>query len=162
MEIICRPDGKGLNLGERNTALFRAFVRDNPRVAWKLTPVLPESNKQRRFYHGAVIPLWAFLNGQDHRDGQVLADLHEVAKLEWNATTVIIDGVPRKVGRSTRGRDQLQPFLERVVGYLVDNYAPPPEALDSNAFIVWRDTIYPYGGADDYIDHLKSIGVLTK
>jgi len=53
MMFICRPDGRGLNLGQRNTAIFLDFVRKNPNVPWKLTPVLPESNKQRRFLEGA-------------------------------------------------------------------------------------------------------------
>lgn len=61
-----------------------------PLILNTLSRTATESNKQRRYYHGAVIPLWAFLNGQDHRDGQVLADLHEAAKLEFNATTVIV------------------------------------------------------------------------
>jgi hypothetical protein len=55
MEFVARTtsDG-GLNLGARNTAIFDDFVKKNPNVPWKLAPVLPESQKQRRFYHGAA------------------------------------------------------------------------------------------------------------
>jgi hypothetical protein len=77
-------------MGERNSAMFLAFVRDNPRVPWRLTPMLPESKKQRRFYHGAVIPLWAYLDGKDYRDHQILADLHELAKLEFNGSMSMV------------------------------------------------------------------------
>jgi hypothetical protein len=43
MEFIARPTpGGGLNLGSRNTAIFDDFVKKNPNVPWKLSPVLPE------------------------------------------------------------------------------------------------------------------------
>jgi hypothetical protein len=54
----------------------------------------------------------------------------------------------------------LQPFLDRVVEWLQENYAPPPEALDPERFKVWRDTIFPNGGPSDYISYLQEVGVL--
>ena len=30
-------------MGQRNTAMFLNFVKENPRVPWKLTLMLPES-----------------------------------------------------------------------------------------------------------------------
>lgn len=52
------------------------------------------------------------------------------------------------VGKSTKGRDALQPFLERVVDWLVENYAPPIEALEPERYKVWQDTIFPTGEHD--------------
>ena len=56
--------------------------------------------------------------------------------------------------KSTKGRVALQSFLENVLAWLVENYAPPVEALDPEAFKVWRDTVFPSGGPDNYIDYL--------
>jgi hypothetical protein len=47
------------------------------------------------------------------------------------------------------------------VTWLVENYAPPAEALDPASFKVWQDTVFPNGGADNYIDYLCGIGVLS-
>jgi hypothetical protein len=35
----------------------------------------------------------------------------------------------QKIGKSTKGRDALQPFLERVVTWLVENYETAPGGL---------------------------------
>ena len=65
-----------------------------------------------------------------------------------------------RIGKSTKGREALNAFLERVIGWLIDNYAPPAEALDAEKLKVWRDTIFPTSVEDYYIDCLKSIGTL--
>jgi hypothetical protein len=162
MEFICRPDGDGLNLGERNTALFLAFVRKNPRVPWKLTPVLPESAKQRRWFEGGVVPLVAYYaENLDHRNPDDLRQVREWLKAEFNSEYVVVASKSHLVPKSTKGRDALQPFLERVVAWLVENYQPPQEALDPASFKVWQDTVFPSGGPDNYIDYLQSTGLLA-
>jgi hypothetical protein len=65
-----------------------------------------------------------------------------------------------KVPKSTRGREVLNRFLEDVVGWLQDNYAPPVEALDPNSFKLRRDTVMD--GPDNYIDYLVTKGILNK
>jgi hypothetical protein len=161
MEFICRPDGHGLNLGQRNTAAFLAFVRDNPWVPWRLAPILPESNKQRGYLEGAVIPLVAYYaENYDHRNSADLREVREWLKMEFNSTSVVVNGQVHQVAKSTKGRDALQPFLERVVGWLQDNYVPPPEALNPESYKVWRDTIFPNGGPSNYIDYMVECGVL--
>jgi hypothetical protein len=157
MEFICRPDGHGLNLGQRNTAIFLAFVRDNPRVPWKLSPVLPESNKQRRYLEGAIIPLITYYqDGLDHRNADDCRKVREWLKEEFNGELVEIGGKAHRIAKSTKGREALVAFLERVVDWLVENYQPPAQALDPESFKEWRDTIFPSGGPDNYIDYLKA------
>jgi hypothetical protein len=56
----------------------------------------------------------------------------------------------QKIGESTKGRAALQPFLERVVTWLVENYDPPQAALDPEQYKKWRDTIFPTGERDHY------------
>ncbi len=161
MEFICRPDGNGLNLGQRNSAIFLDFVHNNPNVPWKLTPVLPESNKQRRFLEGAVLPLIAYYQeGFDHRKPEDVRKVRDWMKEEFSGEMVVIGGKAHLVPRSTKGREALQAFLERVLGWLQENYDPPVEALDPARFKEWRDTVFPYGGPDNYIDYLIEVGVL--
>jgi hypothetical protein len=58
MEFICRiARDAGLDFGERNRVLFKHYLKAHPGVLLKITPILPESNKQRRFLEGGVIPL---------------------------------------------------------------------------------------------------------
>jgi hypothetical protein len=40
------------------------------------------------------------------------------------------DESTHKIGKSTKGYEVLQPFLERVVLWLIENYDPPAVALD--------------------------------
>lgn len=146
-----------MEFGERNRALFKHYLAEHPGMVLKITPVLPESQKQRRFYHGAVLPLWAYLDGKDYRSHQVLDDLHEVAKLEFNGEVITVAGVPRKVGRSTAGmlRDG---FLERVIGYLEENYGiDPSQCLNPADYKHFIDEVLLYGKYDTYIDYLKDL-----
>jgi hypothetical protein len=86
--------------------------------------------------------------------------VREWLKAEFNGELVVIDHKVLGIGKSTKGREALNAFPERVIGWLIDNYAPPAEALDAKKFKVWRDTIFPTGVEDNYIDYLKSIGTL--
>jgi hypothetical protein len=162
MEFVCRiqKDG-GLNFGDRNGALFAKFRRDNPGMVLKIIPVLPESNKQRGSLEGAVIPLVTFYqDGMDHRNGDDCRKVREWLKGEFNGELVVVGGKTHRIGKSTKGRKVLQPFLERVIDWLVENYSPPHEALDPEAFKVWRDTIFPSGGPESYIEYLVESGKL--
>lgn len=152
---------QGLDFGDRNRAYFKEFMRKNVGVLLNITPVFPESKKQRGFLEGAVIPLVTFYQeGMDHNSNEDVRRVREWLKVEFNGEVVMIDGKANKVGKSTAGRFALQAFLERVVGWLVDNYSPPAEALEPSRYKHWRDTIMPYEGADNYIDYLRSINLL--
>jgi hypothetical protein len=62
----------------------------------------------------------------------------------------------QKIGKSTKGRDALQPFRERVITWLVENYEPPQAALDPEQYKRWRDTISPTGECDHYLEYLNA------
>ncbi len=66
------------------------------------------------------------------------------------------------VAKSTKGRAALNPFVERVLDWMNDNYAPPAEALDPERFKVWRDTIFSFGGPATYIDYNIETGILRR
>lgn len=161
MEFLFRVDrAGGLDFGERGRAYFKSWLKANPGVLCKITPMLPESSKQRRFYHGAIIPLWAFLDGKDYRNANVLADLHEIAKYEFNGHEVIVDGKKMNVGRSTKGKE-LAPYIERVIEHLVDNYGiDPTEVLDPKKYKTFSDTVFMEGNYETYIDYMVADGRL--
>lgn len=164
MEFIGRIQKDGdIDFGERNGAIFRKMLRDNPGMLLKITQVLPESDKQRRFLEGAVIPLATFhQEGLDYRNPDDCRKVREWLKEEFNSELVVVGGRAHRIAKSTKGREALQPFLERVVTWLIENYAPPSEALDPDAYKHWRDTVFPTGGPDTYIDYLLTCGILQK
>ena len=71
MEFHARASGDkrgGLEFGDRGRTIFIQWLRDNPGSLLKITPVLPESDKQRCFFEGAVVPLIVhYQEGLDHR-----------------------------------------------------------------------------------------------
>ncbi len=162
MEFLGRitKDG-GLDFGERNGVIFKRYLADNPGIVLRITPVLPESGKQRRYLEGAIIPLVTYYQeGMNHRSSADCEKVREWLKQEFNADLVSIAGTVHPIAKSTKGREALNAFLERVVDWLVENYQPPAEALDPERYKVWRDTIAPDGGPDNYIDYLAKCGNL--
>jgi len=149
-----------INVGsDYNRRRLQDWLNKNEGSRGMIEALLPESRKQRKFYHAAVIPLWAYLNGYDYRDHEILAWLHEEAKREFNGEMVILDGKAKIKGKSTRG--QLNDYVEKVVTYLEENYAIDRfQVLEPNDFKKWRDEIYPAGGPDCYLDYLKELGRL--
>lgn len=150
----------GLEFGQRERAHFLSYLKANPDMLFQVTPVLPESNKHRRFYRGAGLPLWCYLDGKDYRNKQLLDDLHDLAKLEFNSREIFVEGKSYKVARSTKGKD-LTPYLERVIGHLVDNYGiDPTEVLDPKKYRDLIDTVSMKGNYETYIDYLIADGRL--
>lgn len=155
------PDG-GLNFGERNGVIFKRYLADNPGTMLCITPVLPESAKQRRYLEGAIIPLVTFYQeGMDHHSADDRAKVREWLKMEFNSELINVNGKVHAVPQSTKGREALNGFLERVVDWLTENYQPPPEALDPERYKMWDQTIRSFeSGPDNFIDYLIEIGVI--
>ncbi len=163
MEFLARitPD-RGLDFGERNGVIFKRYLAEHPGIVLRITPVLPESAKQRRYLEGAVIPLVTYYQeGMDHHSSDDRLKVREWLKAEFNSELVSIGGTVHPVAQSTRGREALGRFLERVVDWLVDNYQPPAEALEPQRYKVWDQTIRPDGGPDNYIDYLVGQCILS-
>ena len=161
-EYHCRisEDG-GFNFGERERVYFKQFMKSNPGMLLKIIPVLPESKKQRKMFEGAFVPLVTYYQeGLDHTSTEDLERVRWWLKKEFNGEMVEIGGKVEKVPKSTKGRDVLQPFMERVLNWIIEQYSPPPEALEPSKYKYWKDAIRPYGGADNYIDYLKELKIL--
>ena len=59
--------------------------------------------------------------------------MREWLKAESNGELVVNDDKVHRIGKSTKGREALNAFLERVIGWLIDGYAQPAEALDAKS-----------------------------
>lgn len=152
-----------MKLSPYEGAKFRMFMKENEGARLTIAPVLPESNKLRRYLEGAVIPLVAFYQeGMDHRNGEDCRRVREWLKAEFNGEMVSIAGKVRLVAKTTKGRESLNPFVDRVIEWLVENYRPPMEALDPEKYKYWKDTLYPYGGPPNYIDYLVETRLLRE
>lgn len=150
-----------MKLSPYEGAKFRMFMKDNEGARLKIEPILPESNKLRRYFEGAVIPLVAFYQeGMNHKSGEDCRRVREWLKAEFNGEMVVIGGKVRQVARSTKGRQSLNPFVEHVVTWLIENYCPPNEALDPEKYKYWHDAIYSHGGPPNYLDYLIETRVL--
>jgi hypothetical protein len=165
MKILGRVKNGKLEIGDYNRRLLNDFLKQKKNQGRKIAiqDRVPESRKQRAFYEGAVIPMWAFLNGYDFKDGDVLGFLREEAKREFNGEIVIRDGKKVKRGKSTVGLlgendQQSSGFLERVIGYLEENYGiDRNKVLNPEHYKDFKDRIYMEGKYDTYIDYLKDL-----
>ena len=128
----------------------------------KKSITMPESIKQRGFFEACLCPLVTFYQeGMDFHNSDDVQKVREWLKLEFNSQMVEIKGKVHRIAQSTKKKLN-QGMLEKIVGYLEDNYAPPIEALDPEFYKDWRDRIYPYGGPDNIIDYLISLEILVK
>lgn len=141
---------------------LKEYIEANPNQAFELVPLTPESRKQRGFFEGAICPLVAYYQENlDFRNAENVRKVREWLKIEFNGEFVTLGGKSVKVPQSTK-RKLNQGFLERVIGWLEDNYAPPPESLNPESYKYWRDRVFPMGGPTTYIEYLIEKGILRK
>lgn len=153
-------DGKGFKFSDFFLVRLNAYMKKNPGQPFELKPILAESKKQRGWFEGGICPLVAFYQeGMDHHEAEDVRKVREWLKTEFNSELVAIGDIVHKVAKSTKN-ELNSGFLERVVEYIIENYAPPMEALDPKRYKHWHDAIYPYGGPDNYIDYLVKINLL--
>lgn len=152
------------DLGEFNYKRVIQYVRENPNALFQLAPVLPESRKQRRYFEGCLVALFVFYNGGDYHDSKVLADAREDLKNEfWSELRMnYITGKLEKKAKSTKGSKALNAVTEKVLEYLIENYAPPVESFDPVKYKYWRDVVLMNGGPENYLDYLLSVGIITR
>ena len=113
----------------------------NPGARYKIERITPESRDQRGFFEGAVITLWSYLNGADHHDHETHDIYRDLVKLEFNSDTIVVDGKPRKIGRSTKGKLK-NGLVDKVIDYLEEQYAIKREdVLNTADYKNWRDVL---------------------
>lgn len=139
---------------------FLEFLKKNPGIRFILEPITPESRKQRGFYHGAVLALWAYLDGRNYKDSKVIETYHEIAKIEFNGEIVKTKGRTVRIGKSSKGQLN-KGYLERVIDNLVENYGVDQAlALNPKLYQHFKDVIYSDGKYDTFIDYMKDLNYL--
>jgi len=152
---ISGPNGQ-LSLGsEYNAKKFRQYLKDNIGMRFLISTLIPESNKQRRFFEGAVIPLLTYYQEEmDHHNTEDRRRVREWILTEFNGEWVMVAGKKIRVKKTSKGklRDGL---LESIIDWMCDNYgADVPKALEPGRYNNWRDVLYGAGDIDNYIDYL--------
>lgn len=159
---ISNPEGR-LVMSDYSKLMLRKVAKEHPGTRFKIEQLLPESSKLRGYFEGALIPLYMFFQENlDHRDSSQHEIAREQVKMAFNADITFnpITGSTEKIALSTKGRVVLQRVSEDLQDWLVEQYAVRPEVLDPKNYKHWRDTIFPYGGAENYIDYCVEKGIL--
>ena len=152
----------GMDFGTYTRRDLKNFIKKNPGMPFEIKPLMPESIKQRGFFEACLCPLVTFYQeGMDHHSNDDIKKVREWLKLEFNSEMIEVGGKVHRVAQSTKKKLN-RGMLEKIVGYLEDNYSPPAEALDPGFYKDWRDRIYPYGGPDNIIDYLISLNILSQ
>ncbi len=160
-QALAKIDG-ALDMTEYQRKDLRQFIKDNTgkRLRLVIDMLTPESRKQRAFYHGAVLCLWAYLDGNNYRSAEVMSHYHEVAKRQFNPGVIMIHGVPEMVGMSSKG-ELNDGYIEKIIDYLEDNYGiVPAKVLNPEHYKYFRDKIYGFGKYETYIEYMKDEGLL--
>lgn len=145
----------GFDFGEIKPKVIH-HAKHNIGKRFILEDLEPESKKQRGFFEGAVIPMWVYLDGNDHRSSIRQKQYHELAKEEFNPEIIIYLGKQKKVAGSTKGKlNGENGMINKVIDFLEEQYAiKREEVLLPSKYKHWKDTIYPYKCADNYVDYL--------
>ena len=158
-EFIASKDGGMQFPSEDIRQNLKSDLLENPEGKYEINRLSEESIKQRKFFEGAVIPMWVYLDGGNYKSSSVRRDYREVAKREFNGELIIVSGKSRKVGRSTKGC--LNQFVDKVEDFLEEQYGVKrQDVFNPTDYKYFKDVIFMNGEYDDYIDYLKAKGVL--
>lgn len=160
--VLAKEDG-GVAMTDYQRATYRDFIKKNAgkKVRIVAEELTPESKNQRRFYHGAVLTLWAYLDGNDYKNPKVLEHYHEFAKKEFNPEILIINGKKERFGKSTKG-ELNHGYVEKVIENLVDQYGiDPAKVLNVELYKKFRDQINIMGDYDTFIDYMIDVNILN-
>lgn len=162
MKIVVQinEEGTGFDFGD-NAEKFKAWAKKNPKMRMHIEALLPESKKQRRFYEGAVVPLVTFFQeGFDHKLSEDNEKMHNWLNQEFNPAFFVLNGATIKIAGSSKGK--LAETTNKVIDWLEENYGiDRMKVLNPKDYLHWRDTIFPYGGPDNYVDFLVEAGKLS-
>jgi len=120
-----------------------------------------ESQGQRGFFEGAVVKIATYFEDYlDYHDSKDCKYMRDWLKAEFNPVWKKIQGEMRRCPGSTKGKLN-DGVVEKIINWLVDqNGIDPFKVLNPQIYKDWRDRIFPYGGPDNFVDYLVSIGDL--
>lgn len=154
-------NGKGkLEFSEYTRKAFNDFLVKNVGMRIEIRAMLPESKNQRAFYHGAVVPLFAYLNDLDYRDHDTLEKVHKWLSMEFNGEVLVMQGKVKKIPQTTKGKLR-DGYLEAVIDNMAEHYAiDPMVSLNPETYKKWRDEVFPFSDIDNFIDYMKKAGII--
>lgn len=137
---------------------FLHFVKENPNIWYTLQPTKRESQKQRGYLEGGVIPAYAsWQYGIDPRDRTTEAaeTRRFLFKRDFNGE-VIKDrnGDPTRIPTSTKG--VLNDVVSRYTEWAQENGAPVP---NPDLYKMWRDEYSTEFRFATFFDFLEFLGV---
>lgn len=141
--------------------VFKKHLLNNEGAIFDIVKRTPEeSRSQRKFYHGAVLPLWVYLDAKDYKNSDMIARYHEIAKIEFNGDFEATNGKTYRIGKSTQ-KELNNGFLERVIDNLVSQYGIDQSiVLNPKLYKKWRNEVFPFGGPENFIDYMREIKLL--
>ncbi len=143
MNFIAKITNKQtLNFGSPyNQARFRDWAAKNIGMEVKLIPSDIPTNEMRGYYFGAIVPAIAESSSQDYKSPEVLQEIHELLKTEFNGKFIkdFIKGGMKKISLSTTrlNKSGFSEYLNRITAWMSENQIPVP---DSNLYREWHDT----------------------
>lgn len=152
-----------LNMNEYTRKAFLDFLSENEDMRLEIRALLPESQKMRGYFEGAIVPFITFFQeGLNHRDYKDLKNVREWLKIEFNGDFLAVGGKTHKITKSTK--TNLKEFIEKLMDWMGEQ-GYPIELLNPEDYKKWRDEIFPSGeitDPDNYIDFLVSINKIKK
>lgn len=143
---------------DHSREVFADDLKKHPGHKYRIERITPESKNQRGFFEGAVVPLETFFQeGMDHRNWEDCRRVREWLKLEFHAEMVTVNGKVKRVAKSTKN-ELNKGIIEKIIEYQIDQHGiNPDEVLNPKNYKIWRDTIFPYGGPDNWIDYCVNL-----
>lgn len=159
MKFPAYIDNGKLKMSNFYASKFAEDIAKNPKARYEVVRLTPESRNMRRYFEGCLVPLVTFYQDNlDYRNSKDRDKVRGWLKQEFIGESVAVNGIIKKVAISSKG--ELKKLVEATMDWLIENYAPPQEAVSPSHYSDWRDTIYPNGGPDTYIGFLVETGVL--
>ncbi len=154
--------GDRIEVGEYNSRLIKDKVTENGSpIRGHICFDLPESRQQRKFLHGALIPLWCYYDNNDYKDSEVLERYFDDFMLENFPEVLKIHGKVKTFGKSSKGSAMLNKVTERIIDMLVADYGLEytSPALLPATFIEWRDELASFSNEHflEYMERMKMI-----
>lgn len=153
-----------LEVSEYHSKLIKQSVTDSGGpIRATIVPHIIESPKQRRYLHGCLLPLWAYMDGNDYIDSETLERYFEDFKLEHFPETLKIHGKVKLFGKSSRGAKALNKVVEKLTDMLVEEYGlsyTSPVLITDN-YKQWRDELASFS-TESFIEYAERMKWIDK
>lgn len=158
------PKGIRFEISDYWVSMIRKELKESGESMLKaiISFIIPESNNQRRFLHGGLIPLWIKLDGNNFKDSSLCDFYFEVFKREHYPEAVKINGKVEIRGKSSKGSKALNKITEMMIDFLVENYGLryESEVLNPENYKKFRDELFSTGKWERYLDYCEEMGWL--